>query len=136
MFSSLRSRSRNPRLQPKGIRRADYATPLYPQKLALTSPTNGCRSVGIVRSRTQAMEFISHCEVNWPFNLCTSTSLLSGTAHSIGQCSVCSGAGRQPAMQLCRRSCLACAVFIAHQANSSRCLAYVLTALSTKMYVV
>jgi hypothetical protein len=31
-------------------------TPLYPQKLALTSPTVGGRSVGIVRSRTKAME--------------------------------------------------------------------------------
>jgi hypothetical protein len=31
---------------------------LYPQKLALTSPTSGGRSVGIVRSRTQATEFI------------------------------------------------------------------------------
>jgi hypothetical protein len=30
---------------------------LYPQKLALTSPTSGFRSVGIVRSRTQATEF-------------------------------------------------------------------------------
>jgi hypothetical protein len=30
---------------------------LYPQKLALTSLTSGCRSVGIVRSRTQATEF-------------------------------------------------------------------------------
>jgi hypothetical protein len=30
---------------------------LYPQKLAITSPTSGCRSVGIVRSRTQTMEF-------------------------------------------------------------------------------
>ena len=28
-------------------------TPLYPQKLALTSPTGGGRSVGIVRSRTK-----------------------------------------------------------------------------------
>jgi hypothetical protein len=28
---------------------------LYPQKLALTSPTSGGRSVGIVRSRTQTM---------------------------------------------------------------------------------
>jgi hypothetical protein len=33
-----------------GIRHADHATPSYPQKLAITSPTNGCRSVGIVRS--------------------------------------------------------------------------------------
>jgi hypothetical protein len=31
---------------------------LYPQKLALTSPTTGGRSVGIVRSRTKAMELI------------------------------------------------------------------------------
>jgi hypothetical protein len=30
------------------------------QKLALTSPTSGGRSVGIVRSRTQAMEFFVH----------------------------------------------------------------------------
>jgi hypothetical protein len=29
----------------------------YPQKLALTSTTSGGRSVGIVRSRTQATEF-------------------------------------------------------------------------------
>ena len=37
-----------------GIRCADHVTPLYPQKLALTSPTGGGRSVGIVRSRTKA----------------------------------------------------------------------------------
>jgi hypothetical protein len=30
---------------------------LYPQKLALTSPTSGGRSVGIVRSRTLAKKF-------------------------------------------------------------------------------
>ena len=30
---------------------------LYPQKLALTSPTGGGRSVGMVRSRTKATEF-------------------------------------------------------------------------------
>jgi hypothetical protein len=30
---------------------------LYPQKLALTSPTSGGRSAGIVRWRTQATEF-------------------------------------------------------------------------------
>jgi hypothetical protein len=33
---------------------------LYPQNLALNSPTSGCRSVGIVRSRIQATEFFSH----------------------------------------------------------------------------
>jgi hypothetical protein len=32
---------------------------VYPQKLALTSPTSGGRSVGIVRSRTKATEFSS-----------------------------------------------------------------------------
>jgi len=32
-------------------------TPLYPQKLALTSPTGGGRSVGIVRVWTKATEF-------------------------------------------------------------------------------
>jgi len=40
-----------------GTRCADHVTPLYPQKLALTSPTGGGRSVCIVRSRTKAMEF-------------------------------------------------------------------------------
>ena len=40
-----------------GIRCVDHVTPLYPQKLALTSPTGGGRSVGIVRSRTKATEF-------------------------------------------------------------------------------
>jgi hypothetical protein len=33
-----------------------YGT-LYPQKLAITLPTSGGRSVGVVRSRTQTMEF-------------------------------------------------------------------------------
>jgi hypothetical protein len=32
---------------------------LYPQKLALTSPTSGGHSVGIIRSRTQTTEFLS-----------------------------------------------------------------------------
>jgi hypothetical protein len=40
-----------------GNRCSDHVTPLYPQKLALTSPTGGGRSVGIVRSGTKAMEF-------------------------------------------------------------------------------
>jgi hypothetical protein len=31
---------------------------LYPQKLTLTSPTSGSRSVGKVRSRTKATEFV------------------------------------------------------------------------------
>jgi len=39
-------------------------TPLYPQKLALTSPTGGGRSVGIVRSRTRATE-LSLTSFHW-----------------------------------------------------------------------
>jgi len=41
-----------------GTRCANHVTPLYPQKLALTSPTGGGRSVGMVRSRTKAREFL------------------------------------------------------------------------------
>ena len=40
-----------------GTRCANHVTPLYPQKFALTSPTGGGRSVGLVRSRTKATEF-------------------------------------------------------------------------------
>jgi hypothetical protein len=40
---------RDPSRLPRGI--------LYPQKLAITSSTSGGRSVGIVRSWTQTMEF-------------------------------------------------------------------------------
>jgi hypothetical protein len=42
----------------KKIKKSDNATPLYPQKLALTSQTSGGRSVGIVRSRNKATELI------------------------------------------------------------------------------
>jgi hypothetical protein len=45
------------RLTAVGTRCVDHVTPLYPQKLALTSPTGGGRSVGIVRSPTKATEF-------------------------------------------------------------------------------
>jgi len=52
------------RLTAVGTRCADHVTPLYPQKLALTSPTGGGRSVGIVRSRTKATEFSFSLYVN------------------------------------------------------------------------
>ena len=51
------SRSRKQRLTAVGTRGAEHVTPLYPQKLALTSPTGGGRSVGIVGVRTKATEF-------------------------------------------------------------------------------
>ena len=51
------SRSRKQRLTAVGTSCADHVTPLYPQKFALTSPTGGGRSVGIVRVRTKATEF-------------------------------------------------------------------------------
>ena len=54
---SSSSRSRKQRLTAVGTRCTDHVTPLYPQKLALTSPTGGSRSVGIVRSRTKATVF-------------------------------------------------------------------------------
>jgi hypothetical protein len=40
-----------------GIHHADQVAPFIRKKLAITSPTSGGRSVGIVRSRTQTMEF-------------------------------------------------------------------------------
>jgi hypothetical protein len=46
-----------------GIRRADHATPLHPQKLALTSPSGGF-SVGIFRSWTKATELLVIVSLN------------------------------------------------------------------------
>jgi hypothetical protein len=43
-----------------GIRCADQAKPSICKKLALTSPTSGGRSVGIVRLWTKATEFTSY----------------------------------------------------------------------------
>jgi hypothetical protein len=53
-----------------GIRCADHVTSFYPQKLALTSPTGGGRSVGIVRSRTKVVEFsLGGDDTRWPTEL-------------------------------------------------------------------
>jgi hypothetical protein len=41
-----------------GIRHADDVALPYPEKLVQSSPTSGGRSVGIVRERTQATEFV------------------------------------------------------------------------------
>jgi hypothetical protein len=46
-----------------GIRHADNVAPSIRKKLALTSPTSGVRSVGIVRSRTQATELSFSSEI-------------------------------------------------------------------------
>ena len=59
------SRFRKQRLTAVGTRCANHVTPLYPQKLALTSPTGGGRSVGMVRSRTKATEFRSSLNCTW-----------------------------------------------------------------------
>jgi hypothetical protein len=40
------------------IRHADHVAPLYPRKLALSSPTRGGRSMNIVRSRIKDKEFL------------------------------------------------------------------------------
>jgi hypothetical protein len=47
-----------PRLTAVWIRCADLATAICPQKFALTSPTSGGWSVGVVRLRTKATEYV------------------------------------------------------------------------------
>jgi hypothetical protein len=44
----------DPEITAVGIRRDNHRALLYPQKLALTSPTSGSRSVDIVHSLTKA----------------------------------------------------------------------------------
>jgi hypothetical protein len=47
-----------------GIRHADHVASYFRKKLAITSPTSGGRSVGIVRSWTQTMEFSFRDSIN------------------------------------------------------------------------
>jgi hypothetical protein len=49
---------------------------LYPQKLAITSPTSGGHSVGIVRSQAQTMEYV------WPL-----INVSRARARDMGSCS-------------------------------------------------
>jgi hypothetical protein len=51
-----------------GIRHADHVATSTLKKLAITSPTSGGRSVSIVRSRTQTMEFSFGIET-WKYSL-------------------------------------------------------------------
>jgi hypothetical protein len=68
-MKKYRLRSRKPSLTAVGIRCADHATPSTRKRLALTSPTSGGRSVGIVRLRTTATEF------SLVYNYCYSTEV-------------------------------------------------------------
>jgi hypothetical protein len=58
-WAQFRSCSREIVAAPVYGRRGSAATPLYPQKLALTSQTSVVWSVGIVRSQTKVTEFVS-----------------------------------------------------------------------------
>jgi hypothetical protein len=51
----------NRKLGAPGLENQVKRDTLYPQKLALTSPTSGGRSVGIVRLLTKAMDFFASC---------------------------------------------------------------------------
>jgi hypothetical protein len=57
-MEKYRLQSRKPKLRAVEICCAEPLDTLYPQKLALTSPTSGGRSVGIVRLRARATECV------------------------------------------------------------------------------
>ena len=66
-----------------GNRYADHVTPLYPQKLALTSPTGGGRSVVIVRTRSKATEFSLVLAFEMVNGLCFKTWRSAGFIYSV-----------------------------------------------------
>ena len=72
-----------------GIRCADHVTPLYPQKLVLTSPTGGGRSVGIVRSRTKATEFSFSFRVVDRKNVMYVTSVVYNQIFFLDKAAIC-----------------------------------------------
>jgi hypothetical protein len=73
-LESLEYGRRYPSRWPHGI--------LYPQKLALTSPTSGGRSVGIVRSRTRATEFLVFCIIRYAGQVLCIKQLENTVLHS------------------------------------------------------
>jgi hypothetical protein len=84
-----------------GIRCADHVTPLYPQKLALTSPAGGGRSVGIVRSRTKATEFMYYFVTSFMLyslyvllcNVSSKTTAVVAPGSILSLASLCRGGG-------------------------------------------
>jgi hypothetical protein len=57
------------------MRHTDHVAPSIRKKLAITSPTSGGRSVGMVRSRTQTMEFSFVYPLSWFLNDLSETGL-------------------------------------------------------------
>jgi hypothetical protein len=56
---------------------------LYPQNLALNSLTSGCRSVGIIRSRTQATEFFNSAVLKYFVNFYMILLLICNTLYTM-----------------------------------------------------